>query len=317
MIRKYTSLKDSNLNIGTMSIITILLTIVFIVLYHTGFFNIKTTSELNSYINENSTQTLLNFFLITFGIIAWRFYIINILLKPKEVTLYLIDIKNNICKFVDSNGKPFFYSNNNYQEQKYYYVLKTHDAIHQVLDLSPESFNEIKEKESYFYTWFSPLGNFENYTLLPVLYLIFLFNLALLILTKEYMCLIFCFLSLYMIIYDFIGRYKYKKANQGIATNDTNLKNSFKILMIILKLSPTIVISIFLLYFFITIKEIDFKIIFGLTFILVLASLLYRIFKIKNDEKLINIFYKTIKVVYGIIIVAIIVMFIILFLHNK
>ena len=58
-------------------------------------------------------------------------------------------------------------------ENKFYYVLRTRDCIYFVYNEAVESWVP-KEKKSFWLTWYSPMGLFEDIFLLPIIYVGFL-----------------------------------------------------------------------------------------------------------------------------------------------
>ena len=78
-----------------------------------------------------------------------------------------------MCTFVDKKGNIFYFEDNNYTTGHYYLVLKTRDHIHKIKGESMDNF-EIKTRISYWLNFYTPMGDFENLFLLPILYVIML-----------------------------------------------------------------------------------------------------------------------------------------------
>lgn len=184
---------------------------------------------------------------------------INLILPPRKKILYLDSIKKNFLCFLDKRGKKYTYfliNNNNYKENNYYYVYKTLGIIYVVLDDPIENiiFTKTREKNSYWLTFYSPIGNIEGIALIPVLYLIGIIATVLLIegsfkIVNLYIMLA---LDLLLIIYDLVYKIKIKKSNNGRIDNTRLNKISSKIMYIIM-VSPLIIFIIFFIIFLISI----------------------------------------------------------------
>lgn len=113
--------------------------------------------------------------------------------------------------------------------------------------------SNITPKKSYWFNFYSIIGNYENVFVLPIIYIILIHGLISFFISDEFnklYGLIFSVIPLYMIIYDFIYKIKLKKSNNAVI-DKTNFINSFDIFF---KTTSTVVICficiiLFKLYF--------------------------------------------------------------------
>ena len=239
-------------------------------------------------------------FFIFVGLYCWYGYICNVLIKPKEKTLYLVEVNNNRYVFVDERGKKYIYdSKKKYDVNKFYLVLKTKDYIVKIIDESRFSF-EIKEvKDNYWLSCYLPIGNLEGIFLLPVIYVIAFISLSLIFYqnTLNFNCIIMFILAVYLIFYDLIYKLKKKNSISG-EVDDSKLKLSFYALINGIKLVTIFIICIILLYLWFSISDTLGKIIF-LPFVLCGFSLLCQVIAlIRENNKLINFFGKVYIVIF-------------------
>lgn len=117
------------------------------ILYFTGCFNIRTYSELYTYISEYGLGLIFSLFFIGVAIYCWVLFFKNGILKPKKEVLFLLKIEDNVATFIDKKGKIFLFYNCKIDVGKYYYVLKTSDSIKEILNESFETFIVPKEKK--------------------------------------------------------------------------------------------------------------------------------------------------------------------------
>ena len=146
-----------------------------LMLFISGCFNIKNYDELYMCFSDYGLAIIFGMFFVGVSIYCWILFFRNVVLKPKKVTLYLLGVEDSKIKFIDKKGKVFLFYNFNtniIDVGKYYYVLKTHNSIKEILNESYETFKVVKEKKSYWLNFYSPIGNFEDMLLLPILYII-------------------------------------------------------------------------------------------------------------------------------------------------
>ena len=122
-----------------------------LILFISGCFNIKNFDELYRYFYDYGFVVIFGMFFIGVAIYCWFLFFRNVFFKPKNVVLYSLEVGDFVIKFIDKKGKVFLFSNinTNIDVGKYYYVLKTHDSIREILNESSEVFVVPKEKKSY------------------------------------------------------------------------------------------------------------------------------------------------------------------------
>ncbi len=156
-----------------MVIVSVLMLIGIVILCTTGLFGVASFEALLEWFIQYGMVLIFCGFFIGVGAYCWVLYFRNVVIKPKEQTLYLKEKEDNICTFVDKKGNMFYFLDDNYTVGHYYLVLKTKDHIHSINGESMDNF-EIKTKISYWLNFYTPMGDFENLFLLPILYIIML-----------------------------------------------------------------------------------------------------------------------------------------------
>lgn len=170
------------------------------------------------------------FFLVT--LYCWILYFLNVILPPKKETLYLLK-KEDEKYFINRKGKriDYYSSKKELTPNCYYSVLKTHNYVYKILDKTIEEWIPI-EKKSYWLNYYSPIGNFENIFLLPIIYVILLPGLLSFIMSKglfKIFGLLFMSVPLYLVIYDLIYKIKIRQAGCE-EIDETNFIKSTQIL---------------------------------------------------------------------------------------
>lgn len=119
--------------------------------------------------------TLFAIFFLSIGIYCWKNLFELILSKPKKKILYLSDFNKIKYVFLDKKGNQFIYVNKEtkgYEKNKYYYVIKTKCEIIELLEEAPNEFPQPILKEKFLFNMYTPIGNFNDIFLLPILYFI-------------------------------------------------------------------------------------------------------------------------------------------------
>lgn len=236
---------------------------------------------------------VIGIFFLAVGIYCWFLYICNVIIKPKKEILYLLKKEKNINEFIDVKGRIYYYnSKKEYELQRFYSVLKTRNDIKKVIELSSKTFEISRKKESYWLSFYSPIGNFENIFLLPIIYLIDLIGLLTLITTKilNLSSIIMIIFSTYLIIYDLVYKNKRKKKEN---LNEEKLIKSFAFLIIGIKIFSALVICGILIYIFFLIDNNIIRLFF-LPFLMCGLSLLGELLaNTFNKQQLSHIFKKT------------------------
>lgn len=277
-----------------MLIITILMVVGVIILFISGVTNISNFNDLYNYINNHGFLAIISLFFIGVGFYCWYSYITNVIIKPKEEILYLNNIEDNICEFINKKGQKFFYYDNNYRLNTFYLVLKTKNKIDKVIKETSAGFNLPKEKVSYWLNFYSPVGNFENIFLLPIAYIILIPGILILIMSQGYskiFGIIYLLIPTYIIIYDLIYKIKKKNSISG-EIDESSLVSSYIILIKSIKVIGALVINIILILIFINTKDTTSKLIFTPFLLCGLAMLGQTIASVMNNKKLEKIFHK-------------------------
>ncbi len=291
-----------NYPLGGMLIITGLCILGIGVLYFTNFFQIRSYTDFHNYLEAGGgSLCIFCFFFIAVGTYCWTSFILNVILPPKEETLYLDQIDEESCIFLNKKGKKYYFANTSYAVKKFYRVLKTHDYIYKVLGHSEDSFRIPKNKESYWLNFYSPMGNFENIFLLPIAYVILLPGLLVFFMASGFQKiygLLMSAIPLYFIIYDFIYKTKKKKLEKDDIVNDNNLRKSYYILIHTIKLIPIILACIICTVLFLKTKDLLGKGIISIFCLCTFCALGMTISKMRNNEKAAKIFAKMYLIIF-------------------
>ena len=156
-----------------MVIVTVLMLIGIGLLWGTGLFAVTSLELFVEWVMQYGIVLIFAGFFIGVGLYCWVLYFRNVVAKPKEHTLYLEEKEENMCTFIDKRGNKFYFPDDNYKIGHYHLVLKTKNHIHSIKGESIDNF-EIKTRISYWLNWYTPIGDFENIFLLPILYVIIL-----------------------------------------------------------------------------------------------------------------------------------------------
>lgn len=272
-----------------------------------GCLNIYISNDIDTFNNKVNTILFIGIIFIIISIYFLILYMYKINEKPKKKLLFLKKCKDNIAVFVDEKGNIYEY-NCNKEENKCYYVLKTHNKIYEILESVPESQSFINMGERRYWTNFYTKNiKTENTLILPLVYIILLigiFSLKTLSTFDKITSSIYITVLIYIIIYDFIYKQIQKKSNDvnkdisKLNKVDTNIK---KITIIIINI---FIISAFIL----NMKGMEMTIMLMPYVVYVILFSLIIIFKINNNKiiakKLTNILLIIMNLIYivGIIL---------------
>lgn len=255
-----------------------------------GCLNIYISNDIDTSNNKANTILFIGIIFIIISIYFLILYMYKINEKPKKKLLFLKKCKDNIAVFVDEKGNIYEYANCNKEENKCYYVLKTHNKIYEILESVPESQSFINMGERRYWTNFYTKNiKTENNLILPLIYIILLigiFSLKTLSTFDKITSSIYITVLIYIIIYDFVYKQIQKKSNDvnkdisKLNKVDTNIK---KIAIIIIDI---FVISAFIL----NMKGMEMTIMLMPYVIYVILFSLIIIFKINNNKELERIF---------------------------
>lgn len=280
---------------GGLIIISILGTAGLLMTYFSGIFAIEDSNMLYECISKNGMLIIFGVFFFAVSLYVWILFFLNIILPPKNEILYLNKTDDGEAFFLNKKGKSFSYNlnHNNLEENSYYNVLKTHNYIYKILEKTNDNWIP-KEKKSYWLNYYSPMGNFENIFLLPIVYVILLPGLLSFFMSKGYQKIygvIFSIVPIYAIIYDLIYKIKLKQSDTK-EIDETNFVKSYEIMQNSIAIIGVSIMIVILLNIFLKLSDFKSIIIFspflgcGLcTFGLVIS----KVFKNYQLEKL---FYK-------------------------
>ena len=290
------ALRRSDFSTAGMVVISILggLGLIFIIM--SGIFNIKSTEMFYECILKNGILVIFGLFFFIISLYCWISFFQNIILFPKKEILYLSEIYKNKSIFINKKGKKFVFKNCKKETNKYYYVMKTHDYIYEVLDECKENLNDNtpKEKKSYWLNFYSPMGNYENLLLLPIFYVILLPGLLSFIMAKgdnKIYGLIISAVPIYAIIYDLIYKIKLKKSDNN-TIDDSKLVLSFEIIKKIIGIIGLSIVCIVFISIFFNLSDLTSKILFSPFLACALCTVGLGLSKIFGNLKLERIFQK-------------------------
>ena len=112
-----------------------------------------------------------------FFLLLLLYVIINSLVnvKKKEEVLLCKGIKGSTYLFVDKEGKVYkYYDVDNVEVNKYYKAIKTKDYIVSIQEETIKEFEFNGFKESFWLTFYTPLGVYKNVSYIPLIYVLFI-----------------------------------------------------------------------------------------------------------------------------------------------
>lgn len=198
-------------------------------------FTIINIYELYEAFARSGVVVVIGIFFFALALFCWNAYFVNVVISPKYEILYLYKNVQDDIYFINKKGKKFKNDNSGLKVGAYYKVLKTRDYIYYVIEECQGNFLP-KEKKSYWLNFYSPVGNFEDIFLLPIVYVIALPGLISIFMSKGYdkiYGLIICAVPLYVIGYDLI--YKIKLSN-GNTINEEKFHKSYEYLILFISL---------------------------------------------------------------------------------
>ncbi len=276
--------------------------------------NYQTINMINiqEYLKKYGELPFIILFFITIGIII-NYLIISSNIK-KHTILYLETYKDNNSIFINKKGKIIVYTKRNVslKEGKFYEVELEDKQIKKIIKVSNEIF-KIKKKKIYYWRNIYLLNKYhENIMLLPVFYImliIFIMN-ALINNNARILFIILSIIPLIIIILDLI--YKIKLSNDiepninefnnlvyvyDKFNNDIKFKNKINKILSYIKISIISLLLLLILYMFFRLDRSIYIILIILLLILIVL-LLKEIFIIKNNDKMLNILYKSCSMIF-------------------
>lgn len=271
-----------------------------LMLYYLNIFEVRNLDMLYTYISKYGILIILCIFFFVTSVYVWILFFLNIIVKPKKEILYLNRIEDNELIFINKKGKKFIYEYNNLKPNCYYYVLKTHNYIYEIVGRADETWTT-KEKKSYWMNFYSPIGNFEDILLLPIAYVILLIGLLSLFMSKSWHQIIFgLFFSaipIYIIGYDLIYKIKLNRSDNN-TIDDTNLLNSYDTFKNIILSISVVFICYNFIDIFLRLSDFTSKLIFSPFLCCGLCSVGYVLSKTIKNNILEKIFLKGYLVIF-------------------
>lgn len=298
IIKKRKEIRKKYYSTSGLFVATILGSLGLLFIYLTGIFEVTTYDECFQIFSKNGIIIIFGIFFLFITLYCWFSFIINVLIKPKKEILLLIDNHT----FINKKGKIFYIDNCDKKINKYYYVLKTPNYIYEILEEYSGNIKNfsLKEKKSYWLNFYSPIGNFENLFLLPIVYVILIPGILSFIMSKgeqKIFGIIFSIVPIYIIMYDLIYKIKLKKSSNN-EVDDTNLLKSYLTLKNILAIIFALGICLFVINLYVKMSDLKSKIIFLPFLLCTINGIGYMLVKIFNKQKLQNIFLKSYVIIF-------------------
>ena len=292
---KKKEIRKSYFPTGGLIIISILGTAGLLMTYFSGIFAIEDSNMLYECISKNGMLIIFGVFFFAVSLYVWILFFLNIILPPKNEILYLNKTDDGEAFFLNKKGKSFSYNmnHNTLEENSYYLVLKTHNYIYKILEKTNDNWIP-KEKKSYWLNYYSPMGNFENIFLLPIVYVILLPGLLSFFMSKGYQKIygvIFSIVPIYAIIYDLIYKIKLKQSNTK-EIDETNFVKSYEIMQNSIAIIVVSIMIVILLNIFLKLSDFTSIIIFSPFLCCGLCTFGLVISKVFKNYQLEKIFYK-------------------------
>ncbi len=273
---------------------------------------------LNIYIS-NDEVTVLLFIGVIFIIISIYFlimYMYGINEKPRKKLLFLKNCKDNIAVFVDKKGNIYEYANCNKEENKCYYVLKTHNKICEILESVPEEQGFINIGDRRYWTNFYTKNiKAENTLILPLVYIILLIgiiSLKMLSTFDKITSSIYIIVLIYVIIYDFIYKQIQKKSN-NVNKDIITLNN----IDTIIKKTTIIIIDIFVISAFIlNMRGTEMTILLMPYVIYIILFSLIIIFKINDDNIMVKKLTYILLIIMNLIYIGGTILYTLVFIYD-
>ena len=287
-------IRQAYFSTGGMIVISILGIVGLFLFLFSGILNIYDYESFYNCFSKNGMTIIFGGFFIVISIYCWIAFFKNIILNPKKEILYLIKNEDDISIFVNKKGKKFIIENTQKKESAFYYVIKTSEYIYEILDEECNLDEIWEEKKKYWMNFYSPMGNFEDIFLLPIVYVILMPGIFSFLMSKGWdkiYGLIWSAGPLYVIGYDFV--YKLKIKNDNLSGEDENkFANSYILLKGIFSLFFTAIIVYTITSIFLKLQDSVSKIIFLPFYLCVILSCCTVIAKIFNKDFLYKLFLK-------------------------
>lgn len=258
------------------------------ILYFLGFWDVRSLADLYGLLERDYFAIAIPFLFMSVGILGLFSVILDKFLKSKKVLVYCLENDEERVSFIDKRGKKYkYYKSCDCIVGCFYYVMKK-VKIESILESSKDGFDIPRIKESYWLNFYSPVGNFEDVFLLPILYIIIIPGILSFFASKGLMKIfgiLYSLIPMYLLIYDFFYKFKKRENVNGIVDQSFYVFFSGKFLEYF---KYALSISVYLVFlavvgsFFFSVKNVGGRIFLLIFFVLgsfAFLSLLCKIFK--------------------------------------
>lgn len=296
IVERRKEIRNQHFAAGGMLVISLLGTIGLLLFILSGVLDVTDTESLYDCVAQNGMMMIFGGFFFLIALYCWYGFIVNTIIPPKRKILYLSEKQEDECVFIDKRGKKIIITNCNKEEKKYYYVYKTKNYIYRVEEECRETIENWakKERPSYWMNFYSPMGEYHDIMLLPIVYVIAVPGVLSMIMAKGFdkiYGLIFSAGPLFIIIYDLVCKITESKSkNRELMEQIMN--NAINTVLKYLPAIATTIISSFITILFIKTTCLGDKLLFLPFLIASYAILGFYLAQIFGKEKLISLFGK-------------------------
>ena len=258
-----------------------------VILYLSGIFSITDYKSFYEVISKNGVPVIFSLFFVILFLYILNSYISFIFAKPKERVLYLTKDEDDDLVFLNRKGKKinYWFRDKSIESDKNYKVVMINDSILEIVGPASEEW-KVEPKRSYWLNYYSPVGNFEDMFMLPIVYVIELPGLLEIIMAPGYQKLIgviWSIIPMYAIIYDFIYKLRFNK-NNPIYISESKMIETYGILNYLIVIIVIIAMIGFTIYLSFLINNIIFRMFFGLMVVILLFRIKDVIKEIRNKD---------------------------------
>lgn len=277
-------------------IFSVLILVGLIIPFMFGFFKdvVKQneTMDIVMCLCRHSIDLTISVYLLIIGYLCLKWYIKNLLVKPYEDVVYLLEKKDNNWIFIDRKGNALIKDDEEYISKSYYKVLRTNNMVNEILGKSDEEFEIVQIKESYWTKFCSILGGYKSMIILPFLYFFLIQAICKMVVVpffdKIRFFVLFLFIS-FILVYDWV--YKEKEKSDIKSDKIIEVKGNLGMRLWVLGATFQIILSflVTLFFVFLIVSSGDlFSLAFILFFLFTMLSSLFGILaKLYNNQNII------------------------------
>ena len=284
---------------GGLIIVTILGGFGLFFMYMAGIFEVTDFNMLYSCIYNEGVAVIFGLFFFIVFIYCWVLFFLNIVVSPKEEILYIYKNKKGEFYFINKNGRKIIHDVSKLKTERYYKVLKTRDYIYEVLGETSDTWMP-EEKKSYWLNYYSPVGNFEDIFLLPILYVILLPGILSILMSKGFekiFGVIYSIVPLFAIGYDLVYKIKLKKSS-GNPISEIEFVKAYDIFIGILTCFCALFMSGIMIFIFMHFEDTTSRLIFSPFLIVSLCGSGNSFARVFRKPKLAELFHKGYLIVF-------------------